>query len=152
MAALLLLAVFSLPTLTATQLVGVLGESTAARPLEMSLIQSPGVFAKLVGRELTVSYLKDGVYPIIKVTNSDPVRRVVKISLGSVGDKNFPTQLISLQLGTSTYRLYDHSIRPFNPSYDLTLPPASEKTISLSVKSDQSEKSFGTVKLRLEEF
>ncbi len=148
-AGVLLLAVFSLPTLTATQLVTVLGEKTAIKPLTFQLENSVGVFRKFDGGVLTVSYLKPGLFPVLSVTNPNPISKIIRINLGEAQSQSIAGQSVTLSVANSNYRLYDHTLQPYNPSYDLVIPAGASRRLELLVQGGEGS---GTVTMKLLEY
>lgn len=146
----MLLAVFALPTLTATQLVSVLGETTEVKPLTFQIQDSAGAFVKLDGGTLTVSYLKPGLFRVLEVINPNPASKIVRVALDPAASPNTLNQVVTLSVGNSSYRLYDRSTKPYNPNYDLIIPPGATRRLDLLVQG--GEGSSGTVKMRLLEY
>lgn len=149
-AGLMLLAVFSLPTLTATQLVTVLGEKTTAKPIVVTLETSAGAYRTLQGGILTVSYLKPGLFPLVRVTNPNPVSRVVRVSLAEATDPKIASAELILSAANASDWLYEHSLKPTNPSYDIVIPAGVTRRLDLLVKGDPDVS--GTVKMKLAEY
>lgn len=149
---LLLLGVFSLPTLTATQLVGVLGESTEIRSLGRAVIGDSFTYIKISGDDVTVSYTRPGRHPVIRITNPNPVRKLLRLAIHPARDSSLLSQTVRLTAGGDQFVLHDHSILPFNSSYDITLLPQESVDLVLEVLPDAGATSYGTVSLSLKEF
>lgn len=148
----LLLGVFSLPTLTATQLVGVLGVSTEIKGLSRTVIGDNFTYIKISGDDLTVSYTRPGRHPLIRVTNPNPVRKLLRLAVQPGRDSSLLSQTVRLTARGDQFVLHDHSILPFNPSYDITLLPNESVDLVLEVLPDPGATSYGTVSVTLKEF
>lgn len=148
----LLLGVFSLPTLTATQLVGVLGESTEIRSLGRTVLGDNFTYIKILGDDLTVSYTRPGRHPVIRITNPNPVSKLLRLAVHPGRDSALLSQTVRLMAGEGQFVLHDHSILPFNPSYDITLLPQESVDLVLEVLPDTGATSYGTVSLSVKEF
>ena len=150
--AMLLLGVFSLPTITATQLVGVLGESTLSAALEVRAVTDSATFVRQVGSEVTVSFTKSGTHPVIRIVNPANTPKIAKLALAPARDSSLLTQTVDLTVGNEAiYRLYDHSTQPFNGIYQLTLKPFQSVTLNLNVASDNPAVSYGTFTMNIGE-
>lgn len=148
----LLLGVFSLPTMTAAQLVGVLGVSTELKSLEKVVIGDSYTYIKISGDDLTVSYTRPGPRPIIRITNPNPVRKLLRLAVHPSRDSALLSQTVRLTARSNQFVLHDHSILPFNPSYDITLLPQESVDLVLETFSDPGATSYGTISLSLKEF
>lgn len=148
----LLIGVFSLPTLTATQLVGVLGQSTEIISLDKKIIGDSYTYIKLSGDTLTVSYTRPGRHPILRIINPNPVRKLVRIMIQPGRDSSLLSQTVSLSVRSEQFVLHDHSILPFNLHYDLTLLPQESADLVLEVTPDDRSTSYGTVSVSMKEF
>lgn len=148
----LLLGVFSLPTLTATQLVGVLGESTEISSLGRTVLGDSFTYIKVSGDDLTVSYTRPGPRPVMRINNPNPVRKLLRLAVQPGRDSALLSQTVRLTARGDQFILHDHSILPFNPSYDITLLPKESVDLVLEVLPDTGATSYGTISLSLKEF
>lgn len=149
----LLLIIFSLPTLTATQLVGVLGESTEIASVRKIILGDSATYIRQEGDKLTVSYTKIGNHPVIRIINPNPVGKTVRINIAPGSDAALLSQVVEIDTATSgSFRLYDRAVIPFNPSYDLHLLAQEEVDLILQVTADEADQGYGTVSFELKEF
>lgn len=148
----LLLGVFSLPTLTATQLVSVLGEKTEITSLDREVLGDSFTFVKLMGNDLSVSYTRPNLHPVLRITNTNPVSKFLRVVVHPGRDSALLQQTVLLISGDEKFILHDRSTTPFNESYDLTILPKDSVDFGIEVLPFGNTPSYGTVSLSLREF
>lgn len=150
--AILLIGVFSLPTLTATQLVGVLGERTESKKLITQVVTDNYAIVRSVGNSLTISFTQAGQRPLLKIINPTAQSKSLKMIVKVARDGALLSEVVELNSATlGKYRLFDHSVQPFNDSYLLTILPWQSADLGLSVTVDKGGSGYGTFELSLVE-
>ena len=117
----LILSVFSLPTLTATQLVRVLGTSTVNLPLIINPVSSNTTnVTELSSNEYRISWVGNSLHQFVTITNSNTTSRFVGVSILSSSNNLKRSDMTGLLLtsknGVSLYRL-EH----YNYVYQITV-------------------------------
>jgi hypothetical protein len=149
----LLLGIFSLPALSATQLVGVLGIGVVKRDVGYSVLGDKTTIITDKGKDFVVSYTRSGQHPLLRVENSSGGRRTLRLSISSARDVSILSQKVELVVGRSEKLiLFDHSTLPFNREYAVAVLPGKVIDLSLDVWADKDTSSFGTIELRLAGF
>src|SRR2546423_611051 len=115
----LLLGVFALPTLTATQLVSVLGEKAAAEAVKINQTSGKDLVVTESSGSYAISYFSEGEHNLFLVENSSPIDQVVKITPESSPDGALLSQSVSLVSASTRYPLFEHSVQPAHSSYEV---------------------------------
>lgn len=146
-----LLAIFSLPALTATQLVSVLGTKTIATQLVLTPTGDSNTFLKQVGTTFTISFLKPGTHHVLQVTNPSPSPRSLNLQLGTLSSASAGNVSVNLINGSAKYLMFQKSAVPTRSNYILTIP--ANQTIQLNLDVTTADNAvFGTFTLTATEF
>lgn len=129
-----------------------MGESTQTAAVEIRVSTDTQTFVKNSQGELTVSFTSVGAHSLAKVINPSSSPKLVKISLQPGSDSTLLFQTIDLGAGSNgTFRLYDHSTQPFNPSYRLELRPYQSVNLTFRVAADNPSAGYGTFVMKIGE-
>ncbi len=146
---LLLLVVFSLPGITATQLVSVLGESVVNQDVKTQILGDKGTFIQEQSGKFTISVTQGGTHPVLRLINPNPVAKSVRLTPLLSRDAALLSQSIDLTSAQGSLRLYDHSVQPFNSFYEVILKPYESLNFNLLPVPDKGAPSYATISLEV---
>lgn len=149
--AILLLGVFSLPTLTATQLVGVLGEKIDTQKLITQVVTNQATVVRKAEDRLTISFTELGQHSLLKIINSTAGSKSLKVIVRPARDGALLSEVVDLTSSQGDFRLFDHSVQPFNDSYILTILPWQSIDLGLRSSGGQGSPGYGTFDLTMTE-
>jgi hypothetical protein len=130
--------------------VAVLGEKTQSSGLVISQINNESLIVSENKKSYTISYTSSGRHPVFRVANPTPYETTLVASLNPASDSATLSQTVDLVASDlGTYRLFDHSVIPFNKAYEIVIPAWRTINLDLAVSSDLNGLVYGTVKLHL---
>lgn len=140
----LLLIIFSLPTLTATQLIGVLGTSSHHTTLTFTPLSDGSTFTTYSGSSFSVSFQQPRQHQFAKVTNSSDIDKTFTLQI--IDPKNFPAGATMFYSGKPLSKL---NLNQYNSSVDLVVGP--HQTVPLAIDTSKSDPDHGSLTLSLSE-
>jgi hypothetical protein len=143
----LLVGVFALPTLTATQLVSVLGEKSVSGALKITPTSGKDLVVTAADGSYTISYFAEGDHSLFLVENPSTEARSVRVTPTTSSDSALLSQVVSLTDSRGNYPLFDHSVQPAASSYEITIPAGKSSGFKISVAADPKASGYGTVRI-----
>lgn len=144
-AGILLLGVFLLPTLTATQLVQVLGARSQSQSgaLKLTTLGDSKTYVSRDGSKLSIVYLVSGVHQIVHFDNSQDVPQSISFR-PSTKSSSIAEQSINVIINGQRQLLFVNSLQPVHPEYSIYLSPHQQMDIGLDVEAP-GPLNYGTV-------
>jgi hypothetical protein len=138
----LLLIIFSLPMLTATQLVGVLGTSSLRTSLKISAYSDLNTFTTVSGTTFDISFQGPHLHQFAIVNNPADKNKTLLIQVAS--SSKVPPGLTLVVQEKALSRL---NLQQYNSSVGLTIGP--RQTVPLAIDSRSADPDHGTIILSL---
>jgi hypothetical protein len=138
----LLLIIFSLPMLTATQLVGVLGTNSSRNTVLETPLSDESTFTINSGNNFNVSFDGRRIHPFASVTNPSGIVKTLTVQISELNKLPRGTKL---DFGGDS--IADLNNSQYNFSVQLNLNP--HQTAPLSIDSNKADSNHGTMLLSL---